>query len=247
MEPTGPTLVIKEQKNKHKQKNTKITKNTNINKAIVSEVNRPEQNLNIVTTNAADLRMKTRSLKHIINHFKASIFSVQETHYRKKGKYCQDNFQIFEAIRKKEGGGSMLGVHVSLKPVLISEYSDTFELLVVEVKVETKCIRILTGYGPQENWEIDVKMKFFTALEEELLKAALKGKSIILMGDLNSKLGPEFIKNDPKEMTDNGKILGGIIDRNALTVVNGIGEKCKGLITRERITINSVEKVSLIL
>ena len=171
-----------------------------------------------MTPNAADLRMKTRSLKHIINHFKASIFSVQETHYKKKGKYCQDNFQIFEAIHKKEGGGSMLGVHVSLKPVLISEYIDTFELLVVEVKVETKCKRILTGYGPQENWEIDVKMKLFTALEEELLNAALKG-------DLNSKLGPEFIKDDTKPMTDNGQILGGIIDRNALTVVNGIRKK----------------------
>ena len=129
----------------------------------------------------------------------------------------------------------MLGVHVSLIPVLISEYSDTFEPLVVEVKVETKWIRILNGYGPQENWKIDVKMKLFTALEEELLNAALKG-------DLNSKLGPEFIKDDPKQMTDNGHILGGIIDTNALTVVNGIREKWKGLITRERITINSVVK-----
>ena len=62
---------------------------------MVSGVKCPEQSLNIVTTNAADLRQKTRSLKHIIPHFKASIFSVQETNYRKKGKYCQDNFHIF--------------------------------------------------------------------------------------------------------------------------------------------------------
>ena len=44
----------------------------------------------------------------------------------------------------------MLGIHVSLKPVFISEYSDTFELIVVEVKMATTCIRVITGYGPQD-------------------------------------------------------------------------------------------------
>ena len=62
------------------------------------------------------------------------------------------------------------------------------------------------------------------------------------MGDLNSKLGPDFIKNYPKQMTENGKILGGLLNRKALTVVNGLGDICKGLITRERTTTISVEK-----
>ena len=87
-----------------------------------------------------------------------------------------------------------------------------------------------------------MKIKFFTALEEELVKAALQGKSAIIMGDLNSKLGAEFIRDDPKPMSENGKILGRIIHRNALTVVNGMRDKCEGLITRERRTTNSVEK-----
>ena len=112
----------------------------------------------------------------------------------------------------------------------------------VEVRVATKCIRIITGYGPQDSWEFDLKMHFFTALEEELVKAALQGKSAIIMGDLNSKLGSEYIKDDPKQMSENGSILGGIIQRSALTVVNGMKDICKGLITRERHTINSVEK-----
>ena len=46
-----------------------------------------------------------------------------------------ENYIIFESIRKiKQKGGSMLGVHVDLHPVLVSEYSDEFELLVVEGK-----------------------------------------------------------------------------------------------------------------
>ena len=53
-----------------------------------------------------------------------------------------ENFVIFEAIRKnKEKGGSMLGVHENLKPILIEEYSDTFELIVVEIKAGKKEIR----------------------------------------------------------------------------------------------------------
>ena len=43
-------------------------------------------------------------------------------------------------------------------------------------------------------------------------------------------------------MSENGKILGGIIHRNALTVVNGMRDMCEEPITRQRRTINSVEK-----
>ena len=86
----------------------------------------------------------------LLNTFNPQFFSVQETHYSKKGQFTQENFFVFEAIRKKEGGGSLWGVHVALKPVLISEHSDTIELLVVEIKAETKRIRIMTGYGHED-------------------------------------------------------------------------------------------------
>ena len=204
--------------------------------------NYSETNLNMLTCNAAGLKMKTQSLKSVIHYFKSSVFSIQETHFSKKGRFKHENFVIFEAIRKKDGGGSLLGIHTALKPVLISEYSDTIELLIVEINAENKRIRVITGYGPQETWEIDIKMKFFNTLEEEIVKASYSGTSVILMGDLNSKLGPEFIKNDPHSITENGSILAGIMERNALTVVNGLEQVCRGLITRERTTVDSVEK-----
>ena len=39
-------------------------------------------------------------------------------------------FVIFEAIRAKKGGGTAIAIHEDLKPKLIEEYSDEFELLV---------------------------------------------------------------------------------------------------------------------
>ena len=50
-------------------------------------------------------------------------------------------------------GGTMLGVHMSLQPVLVKEVCDQFELIVFEITAGTSKLRIISGYGPQENWD----------------------------------------------------------------------------------------------
>ena len=100
----------------------------------------------------------------------------------------------------------------------------------------------MTGYGPQENWIDANKMPFYVALEEEVVKAQNQGKSIIMELDANCKLGPQYIPNDPKQMSANGKIMAGIIERHALCVANGIIGKVKGTITRKQTTKNSIEE-----
>ena len=104
----------------------------------------------MLSTNVADLYHKSEDLKNKIRYFYSGIFAVQETHFRKKGRLKMQDFHVFKSIRKnKEKGGSMLGVHIGLEPVLVSEYSDTFELLVNEVEIANKDIGVITGYGPQ--------------------------------------------------------------------------------------------------
>ena len=39
-------------------------------------------------------------------------------------------------------------------------------MLVVQVKVDEKEIRVITGYGPQENLSAEKTMPFFSKLEE---------------------------------------------------------------------------------
>ena len=82
-------------------------------------------------------------------------------------------------------------------------------------------------------------MQFFVKLEEEINKAEMLGKSIFLEMDANSKLGSEFIQNDPHSQSQNGRTLEGIIRRHELVVVNGLRDKCTGLITRKRVTRKS--------
>ena len=182
------------------------------------------------------------SFKSEISNSKAAIFTIQESHFNKKGKLRLENFEVFEAIRKKQKGGTIIGAHKGLDPVLIQEYSDDFELLVVEVKIRNKEIRIISGYGPQETWPDVERMPFFVALEQEISKAEMEGKSIIIEMDSNSKLGPDLIPRDPHSQSVNGKTLAGIIERHGLIVTNGLNDKCVGSITRRRETVDSVEE-----
>ena len=94
-----------------------------------------EKFLNIFSTIAARLKNKKQSFKNELNHVNAGIFTIQETHFKKKGTFKVKGFEIFEAIRNKEKGGTMIGVHKSLNPMLIREYSDEFELLVLEIQI----------------------------------------------------------------------------------------------------------------
>ena len=169
--------------------------------------NKKETSLNIFSTNCASLAAKVKSLKSELIRTGASIFTLQETHFKTKGKFQHEEFEIFESIRKgKKDGGTLIGVHKALKPILVNEYDNPFELLVVEVKVSNKEIRIISGYGPQETWLDDERVPFFLALEEEIIKAELAGKSLIIEADFNSKLGPTIIPNDPHPQSEkNGK------------------------------------------
>ena len=98
---------------------------------------------------------------------------------RKKGKHSLQNYIIIESIRKKVGGGSILGVHESLNPQLIASYEEDFELIVVGTSAGNKNIRFITGYGPQESWDETEKLHFFVALDQEVLKAQIEGNQYL--------------------------------------------------------------------
>ena len=192
--------------------------------------NKIVQSVPVFSVNCAGCNNKVKSLVDNVNHVRAGTFSLQETHFKRKGRLNAKfpDFQLFEAIRKKQKGGTLIGAHKSLDPILVEEYSEDFELLVIEVRINGKDIRKMTGYGPQENWTINEKMQFLKALEEEVIKAKSSDKYIYIQMDGNSKLGPNIIPGDPRSQSEDGKILAAIIQRNALIVMNSSNIKCTG-------------------
>ena len=109
-----------------------------------------------------------------------------------------ENMVVFETIRRKKGGGTLCAAHKDLNPKLIEEYSEPFEILVAAAN---KKIRAITGHGPQENWDEERRLPFFRTLEEEIIKAANSGRSVIIEMDFNSKLGEKYIPGDTKWQT----------------------------------------------
>ena len=186
------------------------------------------------SVNAAGLKKKILSFQTILEKTKCDVFMVQETHFSTKGQLSIPNFILFESIRSKNNGGTVIGVHKDYNPVLINLYEGDLEVIVVEIQVKNEQVRLISGYGPQENMALELRKPFFDVIESEIIDAESKGKHIIIAFDANSKVGMKYIPNHNVEQSQNGKLLGEIIDRNNLIVVNGL-TCCDGIITRRRI------------
>ena len=74
------------------------------------------------------------------------------------------------------------------------------------------------------------------------MKAQREDKSVIMELDANCKLGGEYIPNDPKPMSTNGRIMAGTIDRHALCVANEIIRKVSVTMTIKRNTKDNIEE-----
>ena len=103
----------------------------------------------------------------------------------------------------------MLGIHTGLQPGLVNKYSDRFNLIVVEVQIGNKSIRVITGYGPQKSWDSNEIIPFITALEAEIVSTELEGKSVIISIDANANLDKNIYQMIQKKSLKMGKYFHG--------------------------------------
>ena len=50
----------------------------------------------MLSTNSAGLKSQMESLKNEVKSLNAAVFTVQETHFNKKGKFKLDNYEILQ-------------------------------------------------------------------------------------------------------------------------------------------------------
>ena len=144
-------------------------------------------------------------------------------------------YQIFQLNRSgRLGGGLLTAVDVALDPVLVSAGDDDAEILSVQIKVGHLDVRVFNAYGPQED-EPSASLKFWLSLEKEIMKAKQQNCCILLELDANAKLETRFQK-----LSENGKQLLRMAERQNLEILNN-SSKCKGTITRQRITQSNEE------
>ena len=124
----------------------------------------------IMGTNAAGLKTKKDSLVNNLKVFNnPSCITIQETKLRIKGSLKLNNYQVFEKLRPGLGGGLLTAIDQNLDPVLIESSNDECEILVVQCQVGGEKIRIINGYGPQEDENCNKRFTFWQALEQEIM------------------------------------------------------------------------------
>ena len=124
----------------------------------------------VFCNNANGLKGKKESFINSIKKFGSpSCILIQESKLRFPGTFKLQGYQIFEKTRAGLGGGLLTAINEDLSPVLISQGSDEIEILVVQILVGKHKIRILNGYGPQENEMKGNILSFWQEFEKEII------------------------------------------------------------------------------
>ena len=195
--------------------------------------------------NANGVKAKRESLLNTLaNYGNPSCVLIQETKLRFPGTFKIPGYQIFEKLRTGLGGGLLTAIDENLSPVLISTGSDEAEILVVQILVGKYKMRIINGYGPQENESRGKVLAFWQEFEEEIIQAKEEDCLVLIEMDANAKLGSSFIRNDPNLISENGVLLRDVMQRQNLICLNS-HVKCEGTITRHRKTVLGDEKAIL--
>ena len=144
--------------------------------------------------------------------------------------------------RDEEGGGVMMMYKESLDHIMVEVAR--YKLHQAEMlwhRLDNGKIQMKIGvvYMPQESRTSLAKLKeIYQSMEKEIADTRLKGESILIMGDLNCKVG-EMINGNKAEVTKGGRLLIKMMKRFKLKLVNA-EECCKGVWTRIEGTQRSV-------
>ena len=205
--------------------------------------------ITIYGINAAGIKCKIDSFNEVLSTLKPQIWMIEETKLRVNEHIkCEalSDFQVFYLSRQKsQGGGIAVGINKMFQSTLISEGDDETEAISVLVVVGDIPIRVIVGYGPQENAPKEKKENFWEFIEKEVIQAETEGQGIIIQMDGNLHAGEKIIKHDPNIQNQNGKLFMDFLQRNdTLKVVNSMNI-CEGLITRQRLLESRSEKAVL--
>lgn len=108
-------------------------------------------------------------------------------------------------------------------------------------KIGQNKIRIINGYGPQEDDPLNTRVLFWSSLEQELVPAKNENCMVLIQVDGNAKLGKQVISQDTHVMTENGRLLFNIIERESLVLLN-TSQLCQGVVTRHWVAKEKVEQ-----
>ena len=94
-------------------------------------------------------------------------------------------------------------------------------------------IRIIVGYGVQENAPKEKKDKFWEFIETEVAHAEVEGQGVIIQMDGNLHAGKDLIKDDPNQQNTNGKLFINFLKRNSTLKVDNVPKQVSRRVRRQ--------------
>ena len=197
------------------------------------------QSLAIYSVNINGFMSKMDSLSSIIENIQPDIVALNELKVRNSGK-IKTFFKEkgYELLIRTNGGIAIASLNkFKIVNVTTSKNPNMLAGLISDLN-----IRIVAGYGPQENVAKEDRKEFFNELSTEIQKAKNAGNSPIIIGDLNSKI--ESIGGGISALSSNGELLAEVVNNHELEVMN-FNPKCTGYWTRVQ-TVNNEEVRSVL-
>ena len=187
----------------------------------------------VMLNNVRGAKSKQDAIKRIMQEHSPVMLALVETKLRDGEPFEIEGYNIIRVDRRGEGGGVLIGYKNKLNNMVTVVRKEREDCEIVWVKLDNKKVRARIGvvYMPQENVPLRIIKRIYDTIMEEIEEAIQQGEKLILLGDLNCKIGEEIEGNKP-EVSKGGKVLLQMVKKYNLVIVNKT-EKCKGLWTRE--------------
>ena len=183
--------------------------------------------------NIRGFKSKSESLCEMMKEEKPDVVGIVETMLDSKEATQIDGYNIFRNDRNSEGGGVMLLIRDELRGLIVDRDVETHgESIWISLSNNRLKVRVGVVYNPQESrMSKDGLQKVYDAIDQQIQCAKAKHQRILLMGDMNCKVG-DMVKGNKPEITVGGKMLKKMLKDNALSMVNSM-EECQGIWTRQ--------------
>ena len=185
--------------------------------------------------NVRGVKTKITSIKEIIEEEKPTIIGLVENKLREEDLIEIEGYEIKRMEREEEGGGVLLAYRESIKNIVmvVREVNKNCEMLWIKINNGKIKIRVGVIYMPQETLTGTEKLEgIYNIIEEEVQSAISNDEKVIIMGDMNCKVG-KHIANNTDKVTKGGKMLLKLVKKYNLRILNA--EECsQGTWTRYR-------------
>ena len=186
--------------------------------------------------NTRGYKSKEIMIKRIIGEEEPVLVALVETKLNKNDKVEIPGYEEPLRVDRDEDGG---GVLLTYKKCLTNIVIGTTEIRLhnaemLWAKMDNGKVKFKIGviYMPQESRTTLLKLQeIYEKMEEEIIEAQQKGNKILILGDLNCKVGAA-IEGNNEEVSKGGRLLLKMLKKFKLKLVNA-ETCCEGLWTRK--------------